>query len=180
MLVSRALQGQISRFLEAAKRIGSGDFASRVPIEGSDEFAELGEAEAGGVAVLAVALGAIEETVRAHGVITVSRSDRPFTDDDRELLRSLAAQATLALRNVQLHFQVRRQAIADELTGLANHGRFQDLLSAEIELVCRHHHPDGLIMLDIDDFRSVNDTYGHQQGDVVLTHVASALRETLT
>ena len=226
-LASKALHGQISRFLEAAKRIGSGDFASRVPTEGNDEFAELGEefnrmsaelehqiealseersrlrasirrigetfasnldrpallelalrtaidavqadagrltaraepddplaevvrvgavgaleapiyeaergalqtgslgeAEGDGTAVLAVALGQIEGTRRAHGVITVSRGARPFTDDDRELLRSLAAQATLALRNVQLHFQVRRQAVTDELTGLANHRPF--------------------------------------------------------
>ena len=111
-------------------------------------------------------------------MITVARSARPFTDDDRELLRSLAAQATLALINIQLHFQVRRQAVTDELTALANHGRFQDLLSAVVEQVRRYHHPVGLIMLDIDDFKSVNDTYGHQQGDVVLKHVANALRET--
>ena len=69
VLVSRALQGQISRFLEAAKRIGSGDFASRVPIEGSDEFAELGDAEAGGVAVLAVALGGWCRTGLGEGPI---------------------------------------------------------------------------------------------------------------
>jgi GAF domain-containing protein len=84
----------------------------------------LGEAlTADGVAVLAVAMGAIDGSTRRHGVITVSRVGRPFTDDDRELLRSLTAQTTLALRNVQLHFQVCRQAVTDELTGLVNHGR---------------------------------------------------------
>src|SRR5205085_2507288 len=87
-------------------------------------------------------------------------------------------QATLALENVELHVQVSRQAVTDELTGLANHGRFQDLLSAEMEQVRRYHHPVGLIMLDIDDFKSVNDRYGHQQGDVVLSHVARVLRDS--
>ena len=137
----------------------------------------LGEEEVADVSVAAVALGSLESHGRAHGLITVARRGRPFTDDDRELLRSLGAEAALALENIELHFQVRRQAVTDELTGLANHGRFQELLNAEIEQVRRYHHPIGLIMLDIDDFKAVNDTHGHQQGDAVLRQVARVLRE---
>ena len=107
----------------------------------------------------------------------MARHGGAFSDDDREVLRSLAAEAALALENVELHFQVRRQAVTDELTGLANHGRFQELLNAEIDQVRRYHHPIGLIMLDIDDFQAVNDTYGHPQGDAVLRQVAQVLRE---
>jgi diguanylate cyclase (GGDEF)-like protein len=110
-------------------------------------------------------------------VIAVVRLGQPFTDDDREVLRSLGVEAALALENIELHLQVRRQAVTDELTGLANHGRFQALLSAESEQVRRYQHPLGLIMLDIDDFKVVNDTYGHQQGDAVLRQVASVVRE---
>ncbi len=83
----------------------------------------------------------------------------------------------MRLENIELHFQASRQAVTDELTGLANHRRFQELLDAEIEQVRRYHHPLGLIMLDIDDFKAVNDTYGHPQGDAVLRQVASVLRE---
>jgi diguanylate cyclase (GGDEF)-like protein len=137
-----------------------------------------GEARAGDLNVASVALGAINAGGRPHGLITVGRTGRPFSNDDRDLLRSLAAQATLALENVELHEQVSRQAVTDELTGLANHGRFQDLLSSEMEQVRRYPHPVGLIMLDIDDFKSVNDTYGHQQGDVVLRHVGRVLRDS--
>jgi diguanylate cyclase (GGDEF)-like protein len=135
-----------------------------------------GEQQVDGTSVAAVMMGAPESRGRTHGVITVARRGRPFTDDDREVLRSLGTEAALALENIELHFQVSRQAVTDELTGLANHGRFQELLNTEIEQVRRYHHPLGLIMLDIDDFKAVNDTYGHQQGDAVLRHVARVLR----
>jgi diguanylate cyclase (GGDEF)-like protein len=138
---------------------------------------EFGDDAKDHVSVLAASLGPPDPEGRAHGVLTVARRGRPFSDDDRELVRSLARQATLALENVELHLQVSRQAVTDELTGLANHGRFQEVLESEMELVRRYQYPVGLIMLDIDNFKSINDTYGHQQGDVVLRHVARIVRE---
>ena len=104
--------------------------------------------------------------------------DRPFTEDDLELLRSLAIRASLALANVHMHHDVQRQAVTDDLTGLTTHGRFQELLGAEMEEVRRYSYPVGLVMLDLDDFKAVNDLHGHQQGDVVLRAAAEVLRET--
>jgi GAF domain-containing protein len=111
------------------------------------------EAHTAAVSVAAVKLGRLEPHERAHGVITVARRGRPFTDGDLEVLRSLGTDAVLALENIELHYQVRRQAVTDELTGFSNHGRFRELLNAEIDQVRRYHHPIGLIMLDIDDSR---------------------------
>jgi diguanylate cyclase (GGDEF)-like protein len=136
----------------------------------------LEEVSDGEVHIVSVPLGMPGVGGRPRGVITVGRGDRAFSDDERELLRSLASQAALALENVELHFQVRRQAVTDELTGLANHRRFQELLAAEIDQVRRYHHPLGLIMLDLDDFKLINDTYGHQQGDAVLRAVARVVQ----
>jgi diguanylate cyclase (GGDEF)-like protein len=281
VMASRGLQGQLSRFLQAARRLAAGDFSSPIQTEGHDEFAALGQefnnmseqlerrleelslerarlreaitrigqtfasnldrtallelalktavdavqasagrlsvraaddqplteavregslagveeevlaaeraalgaervAESGGEGkwVASVAMAPIEPGGRTLGLITVVSRERELSAADREVLRSLAAQATLALENVELHLQVSRQAVTDELTGLANHGRFQELLDLEIEQVRRYRHPLGLIMLDVDNFKSINDTYGHQQGDVVLKRVAKVLADT--
>jgi diguanylate cyclase (GGDEF)-like protein len=83
----------------------------------------------------------------------------------------------MALENVELHEEARHQALTDKLTGLANHGRFQEVLSREMEQVRRYSHPVGLIMLEVDDFKQVNDSYGHPQGDVVLQQIAQVLRD---
>jgi diguanylate cyclase (GGDEF)-like protein len=137
----------------------------------------LGQAWTKELTMATVALGEIESGGPAHGLITVGRPGRSFNEDDLELLRSLATRATLALANVNLHRDVQRQAVTDDLTGLTTHGRFQQLLGAEMEQVRRYEYPVGLVMIDIDDFKSINDVYGHQQGDVVLRSVADVLHE---
>ena len=103
----------------------------------------------------------------------------PFTDRERELFHYLAGQAAVSVENVGLHETVERQAVTDELTGLSNRRRFQETLAAEVERSRRFGQPVGLVMLDIDDFKAVNDTYGHQQGDLVLREVARVLRDVL-
>jgi diguanylate cyclase (GGDEF)-like protein len=140
--------------------------------------AKLSEASSGDQFVAAAPLGpAAGETV-PRGIITVARRGRAIDEDDREVLRSLAAQTTLALENIDLHYQVQRQAITDELTALANHRRFQELLATEMDQVRRYRYSVGLIMLDVDNFKLVNDTYGHPQGDIVLAGVARVVRES--
>jgi diguanylate cyclase (GGDEF)-like protein len=112
------------------------------------------------------------------GVVSVARRDRRFTEDEREFFHYLAAQAAVSIENVGLHETVERQAITDDLTGLSNRRRFQDALVTEVERSRRFAQPVGLVLLDLDDFKQVNDTHGHQQGDLVLREVARVLRET--
>jgi diguanylate cyclase (GGDEF)-like protein len=110
------------------------------------------------------------------GLISVWRAERPFSHRERELFHYLAGQAAVSVENVGLHETVERQAVTDELTGLSNRRRFQETMSAEVERSKRFGQDLGLVMLDIDDFKAVNDNYGHQQGDIVLREVAKILR----
>ena len=110
------------------------------------------------------------------GVISVARGDGEFEDGERELFAYLARQAGVSVENVGLHEQVQRQAVTDELTGLFNHRRFVEALELEAERAKRFDQPVGLVMLDLDDFKAVNDTFGHQQGDEVLRQVAELMQ----
>jgi diguanylate cyclase (GGDEF)-like protein len=284
VFVVRALQGQIDSFLQAARRLGSGEMGERVPVQGDDEFAALGQefntmaeqlethveeverkrreledsirrigeafgtgldrqgivdlavrtaiqacnAEAGRLvpvdpreleevrlvddAGLLQALEAAERQVLAPGTkveepahgglkgvhalamplvgrhdekgggetlgaISIARRGSDFSLEQCDLLAYLTTQAAVSLENVDLHQRVQRQAITDELTGLSNVRHFHELLDQEIERAQRFDNHIGLVMVDIDNFKSVNDTYGHPQGDLVLKEVARVLTE---
>ena len=92
---------------------------------------------------------------------------------------SLAAQAVVALENARLHQIVERQALVDVLTGLANRRQGEDALQTELSRAGRLGGHVGLILIDLDDFKSINDRYGHPTGDLVLRALADTLRETL-
>ena len=139
---------------------------------------QVAEIQVGGASALAAPLGATEDGDQVIGIVSVARGDRAFTHGERELFAYLTNQASVSVENVDLHETVQKQAVTDELTGLFNHRRFQEVMTAEVERARRYGHELGLIMLDIDNFKSVNDTYGHLQGDNVLREVARVLRQS--
>jgi diguanylate cyclase (GGDEF)-like protein len=116
-------------------------------------------------------------TGQALGLVSVARRGRPFDDGEREVFGYLAAQAAVSIENVGLHERVQRQAVTDALTGLYNHRRFREAIESEAERARRFGQEMGLVMLDIDNFKQVNDSYGHQQGDRVLAEVARVVKE---
>jgi diguanylate cyclase (GGDEF)-like protein len=109
-------------------------------------------------------------------VVSIARAGAPFNESDRDVFEYLAAQAATSIENVDLHERIEQQAVTDPLTALANRRRFEERLRAEVDRTRRFPKPVGLVMLDIDDFKAVNDRWGHVAGDDVLRAVAAALR----
>lgn len=102
-----------------------------------------------------------------------------FTDSDEEALYSLARQAAIAVENVLLHNEAQRASITDPLTGLWNLRYLSMVLNQEVERSARFDRPLSLLMLDLDHFKTVNDTYGHARGDEVLVEFARRLRSVV-
>lgn len=95
--------------------------------------------------------------------------------EEVEVLEIFADQAVVALRNARLLAQARRQAERDPVTGLFNHRAAHARLESGVQEAHETGRPLGLIALDMDDFKMINDTYGHPTGDLALRHVAALL-----
>ena len=100
-----------------------------------------------------------------------------FDGRTRALAMSLAAQAAIALENARLHGIVQRQAITDELTELANRRYFLQTLETELRRAERFDESLALVFADLDDFKRVNDRFGHHVGDEVLKAFADVIRK---
>jgi diguanylate cyclase (GGDEF)-like protein len=102
-----------------------------------------------------------------------------FEADTVETAASLAAQVVVALENARLHRMVERQAMVDSLTGLANRRSLEESLRSELARATRFGDSVCVVLADLDDFKQVNDQYGHAAGDEVLMAFAGALRATV-
>jgi diguanylate cyclase (GGDEF)-like protein len=119
--------------------------------------------------------------LRAPGVqgLVCAGRDHPFSPEEMELFRIFTLQGEAAIKNLVLFEQVKSLAIRDGLTDLYNYRYFWEALHREVELARRYCHPLSLLFLDIDDFKVINDTLGHPQGDVVLKTLATFLQATV-
>ena len=104
---------------------------------------------------------------------------RHFAADETELVADFAAVAAIALDNAKARTELEYLAITDDLTGLANRRHFRAELERAIAAARRYGSPLSLLLLDLDDFKSVNDRYGHARGDEALKAVATTIRTRL-
>jgi diguanylate cyclase (GGDEF)-like protein len=145
-------------------------------LSGGTEVVRAGRPEEGG-GPLTLTLGTDEDGIGR--LLLYPPRDGSFDEESEQLAHWLAAQASIAIENERLHRTVKRQAITDELTQLANRRRFTETLAVEVRRAERFGDPLALVLADLDDFKLINDQYGHQTGDEVLRRFADVLRENV-
>ncbi|MCW2928220.1 MAG: diguanylate cyclase [Thermoleophilia bacterium] len=109
------------------------------------------------------------------GLLTLVSTREAFADDDVRIAERIAIQAAVAIDNARMHEQLRLQATRDGLTGLPNHRSLQDELTKRLAEAYETGMPLGICLLDIDNFKRVNDTYGHPVGDEAIKAIGRTL-----
>jgi diguanylate cyclase (GGDEF)-like protein len=116
----------------------------------------------------------------AIGLVELASAGRPTSDPGCiTLARTMAHEAAMALENARMYETARNLADRDPLTGFYNHRYLQQRLAEEVVRAVRTRQPVSVVMLDLDDFKLVNDSFGHLYGDGVLVHVAARVRSVL-
>jgi diguanylate cyclase (GGDEF)-like protein len=111
------------------------------------------------------------------GVINVeSKGEDELDENSVNVLEALAGSVAVAIDNAHLHAEVKRMALTDVVSGLANRRAFEEVLQAEMVRASRYNHAISLIILDLDSFKEYNDRWGHPAGDVRLREIADLLR----
>jgi diguanylate cyclase (GGDEF)-like protein len=115
------------------------------------------------------------------GALNIYRlgEEAAFDEDEFELAKRFGDAAALALDNAQIRARLEHQAQTDPLTGLFNHRAFHERLRQALANASRSHDAVSLLMLDIDDFKRVNDVYGHGAGDEILRSLADTLKDAV-
>jgi diguanylate cyclase (GGDEF)-like protein len=102
-----------------------------------------------------------------------------YSQSELQLLKTIMANVTTALTKARMYTEMEKLATIDGLTQIANHRKFQDIMTMEMERSQRYNTPLTLLLMDIDHFKKFNDTYGHPVGDLVLQQVAKALQGSI-
>jgi diguanylate cyclase (GGDEF)-like protein len=129
------------------------------------------------MSLLAVPIQTKETVLGAF--VSLATQTRMFTNDDVVTASALSDFTAIALENAGLFAELQRSAITDSLTGIYNTRFFHEVLGRESARADRYSTPLSLLMIDIDGFKYVNDTFGHVVGNKALTQIAKTLEQTV-
>lgn len=111
--------------------------------------------------------------------LIASKKENFFSAYETKIFEVIAAHTATQIQNAMMYQQMEKMATTDGLTGLFNHRHFQEMLSRELERAERYNEKVSLLLVDIDHFKKVNDTYGHPAGDKILKGIAKILTSSI-
>ena len=121
----------------------------------------------------------LQQGTRTAGLLMAFRGEAAFSESERQVLAIFATQVSMLLDTIEARAKIANLADTDDLTGIWNKRYFRRHLPQEIERARTFNIPVALLLFDIDEFKQINDNYGHVIGDVVLSELCGVVRETL-
>lgn len=113
------------------------------------------------------------------GTIKIESENAPFIPADLRVLNVASTLSSIALEKARLFRRTEELAITDDLTGLYTHAYFKERLEEEVKRAARYGEKFMVLMMDIDNFKHLNDSYGHPAGDIVLKNVADGIKQNI-
>ena len=121
----------------------------------------------------------LKQENRTAGLVLVCRGTREFSADERRVIEIFSAQLSMLLDNLRARQKIMSLADMDDLTGVSNRRYFRRQLGAEMDRSRVYGVPLSILLIDVDDFKVINDTHGHMMGDVVLSELCGTVRDIL-
>ena len=114
------------------------------------------------------------------GILAIlPKNNEKLNDGKMESLTTISNILAMSLKNAQEYHELKEMAVKDGLTGVLNRKGFQNFIQKEFHRAKRYHRPLSLIMIDVDNFKKINDSLGHQAGDFVLRELAGRLKHSI-
>ena len=179
LLAAPSLDATLERIADTLSELIAVEGVQVVETNGSDERTLLARGRLTGTRRVERSVRRKDESETETALkLTVFPGDGVSLDaDELQLVGWFADASAVALEGARLKERLTHQARTDSLTGLINHGTFQEQLRSDLQFGREHQQPLALVMLDIDDFKRINDVHGHGVGDDVLKMVALTLAE---
>jgi diguanylate cyclase (GGDEF)-like protein len=143
------------------------------------ESHDLPAAEVAGDALRFDAFALLQQEQRTAGLLLLHRADSEFSEGERQILTIFSTQVSMLLDTIRARERITNLADTDDLTGVWNKRHFRRQLPHEIERARTFSIPLTLVLFDIDEFKQINDAFGHVLGDVVLSELCGTVRDTL-